>query len=388
MQLSDSSLSSVNNPPLLKLTIIEEKVLLIRLTAELARVLDELRWAAFELRANPSEFVRSLFSNLCVVTRRQLTSTNLLGFTCALFVLILSALFVFTIDRKHKTWDPVTEVEDVAKPELVMLVLTPSTKQFSVYTGSNGRVGLRQGRGEGSAPEQKSARGGGSGGNRDLLQAQQGKIPQHSAISSVIPKQPPLNPPALPAAGVDIDPLLWRDIKYPKFGDPNSRSIIPSNGPGQNGGMGNNEGFGVGNGRGNGVGSGNNGNTGGDGDRQIGGVGVGGGPACSVPNCVGRGERLTPFRSDQVEQKVRLLSKPEPHYSEEARKQGITGAVVLRVVFSSTGEVTQIRAVQTLPFGLTERAIAAAREIKFLPAMKGGRPVSVYMQLEYNFNLY
>ena len=35
-----------------------------------------------------------------------------------------------------------------------------------------------------------------------------------------------------------------------------------------------------------------------------------------------------------------------------------------------------------------ERAIAAARQIKFVPAMKGGHPVSVFMQLEYNFNLY
>jgi hypothetical protein len=61
---------------------------------------------------------------------------------------------------------------------------------------------------------------------------------------------------------------------------------------------------------------------------------------------------------------------------------------MLRVVFSSAGEVVQIRAIRTLPFGLTERAIAAARQIKFVPAMKGGRPVSVHMQLEYNFNLY
>jgi len=42
----------------------------------------------------------------------------------------------------------------------------------------------------------------------------------------------------------------------------------------------------------------------------------------------------------------------------------------------------------TLPFGLTEQAIAAARQIKFVPAVKDGRPVSVFMQLEYNFNLY
>jgi hypothetical protein len=37
---------------------------------------------------------------------------------------------------------------------------------------------------------------------------------------------------------------------------------------------------------------------------------------------------------------------------------------------------------------LTERAIAAARQIQFLPAVKDGQLVSVAMQLEYNFNLY
>jgi hypothetical protein len=61
---------------------------------------------------------------------------------------------------------------------------------------------------------------------------------------------------------------------------------------------------------------------------------------------------------------------------------------MLRVVFASNGDVVQIRAVRSLPFGLTERAIAAARQIKFVPAVKGGQPVSVFMQLEYNFNLY
>jgi hypothetical protein len=41
-----------------------------------------------------------------------------------------------------------------------------------------------------------------------------------------------------------------------------------------------------------------------------------------------------------------------------------------------------------LPGGLTERAVEAARRIKFFPATKDGRPVSMFIQLEYNFNLY
>ena len=117
----------------------------------------------------------------------------------------------------------------------------------------------------------------------------------------------------------------------------------------------------------------------GGGSRAIGCCGNGGGPNGSLDH---------PFTGSQVEQRARLLTKPEPQYTDEARKNQIIGTVRLRVIFSSTGEVVQIRALDTLPFGLTERAIAAARQIKFIPAMKGGQPVSVFMQLEYNFHLY
>jgi TonB family protein len=90
----------------------------------------------------------------------------------------------------------------------------------------------------------------------------------------------------------------------------------------------------------------------------------------------------------EVDTKARLISKPEPVYTEEARQKQITGTVVLKVVFAASGQVTNIRTVQGLPHGLTERAIAAARKIKFIPATKEGKYVSMWMQLEYNFNLY
>lgn len=94
------------------------------------------------------------------------------------------------------------------------------------------------------------------------------------------------------------------------------------------------------------------------------------------------------YSGNDVSSKAQILSKPKPDYTEEARKNQIVGTVVLRAVFTSSGEVTNIRAVSGLPFGLTERAIAAARNIKFSPAIKDGRPVAMYIQLEYNFNLY
>jgi TonB family protein len=95
-----------------------------------------------------------------------------------------------------------------------------------------------------------------------------------------------------------------------------------------------------------------------------------------------------PFSPREVTRKAVLVARAEPRYTEEARRQQVSGTVVLRAVFSSSGEVTGIRAVSGLPYGLTEKAIAAARRIAFIPAMKDGRFVSQYIQIEYNFNLY
>ena len=94
------------------------------------------------------------------------------------------------------------------------------------------------------------------------------------------------------------------------------------------------------------------------------------------------------YTGKDVEKKARLGMKPEPRYTEAARKNQVTGTVVLKAVFTSAGNVSNIRTVSSLPNGLTENAIAAARKIKFIPAMKDGHYVSMWMQLEYNFNLY
>ena len=58
---------------------------------------------------------------------------------------------------------------------------------------------------------------------------------------------------------------------------------------------------------------------------------------------------------------------------------------MLRAVLSSNGSVTQVRAITSLPFGLTEKAMVAAHKIKFEPATKDGKPVSMYTQIEYHF---
>jgi TonB family protein len=94
------------------------------------------------------------------------------------------------------------------------------------------------------------------------------------------------------------------------------------------------------------------------------------------------------FTAEEVTSRPRVLEKPEPTYTDDARKNQISGTVVVRALFSATGQVTNVVAVSGLPDGLTERAIAAAKSIRFVPATKDGHPVSMWLELQYNFNLY
>ncbi|HYG78902.1 MAG TPA: hypothetical protein VD861_00860, partial [Pyrinomonadaceae bacterium] len=53
-------------------------------------------------------------------------------------------------------------------------------------------------------------------------------------------------------------------------------------------------------------------------------------------------------------QKARILSRPEPKFTELARQMGVSGTVILRAVFSSDGRIRHIRVMNPLPYGLTE----------------------------------
>lgn len=116
------------------------------------------------------------------------------------------------------------------------------------------------------------------------------------------------------------------------------------------------------------------------------GIDVSDGPGVLLPPLQGASPEI--LTGKQIDTKVRLVMKPEPAYTESARDALIVGTVILKVVFASNGAVTNISTVQALSHGLTEQSIEAARKIKFIPAIKEGKYVSMWMQLEYNFNLY
>ena len=89
----------------------------------------------------------------------------------------------------------------------------------------------------------------------------------------------------------------------------------------------------------------------------------------------------------EVDTKALIRVQPEPKYTREARRAGVQGNVVLKVLLSAKGNIARVRVVRPLPFGLTENAIRAACEIKFNPAIKDGATVSQWVTVQYGFRL-
>ena len=347
-------------------TIIESGLLIRRLAIQIAFLRNELKRSWIDFNTDPATFIIRSTKNFVAALKRFLATRNN-RYACATALMAVTCVVILAFVVRSASSADTAESANESPSEIVLLNVAPPPPDPDI-----GKPG-----GNGSSASQKTSRGtsGGGGGDRNPLPQQFGKPPLPSIIPAPIPITPPINPPTLPEAGLNIDPSQWKDVEARVYGDPNSKSTSPSSGPGDGGGIGTGNGTGIGPGTGYGIGRGSCRDFDPFTGRRV------------CPDGDGR-SGSGPLRASQVDQKARILFKPEPQYTEEARQNQLSGTVMLRVVFSSEGQVDQIRAVRSLPFGLTERAIAAARQIKFVPAMKDGHAVSVHMQLEYNFNLY
>ena len=211
------------------------------------------------------------------------------------------------------------------------------------------------------AGPQKPSGGGGGGGDRSPLPAAKGRLPKISPRQFTPPVQVFNNlNPKLPMEPTIIAPpdVNMPNVNMAQYGDPLAKFGPPSNGPGSGGGIGSGSGGGVGSGKGPGFGPGEGGGFGGGVFR------VGGGVTAPVP-----------------------LFRPEPEYSEEARKAKYQGTVVLYVEVDTSGHPRNLKVMRSLGLGLDEKAIEAVEKWKFRPGYKDGKPVTVAATVEVNFRL-
>jgi periplasmic protein TonB len=195
-------------------------------------------------------------------------------------------------------------------------------------------------------PKPEQSKGG--GGSPQKLAETKGELPKVAPKSFVPPIQTVENP-KLTLTPTIVAPDL-PNIQANNYGDPLGKLGIPS--------AGNGIGTGIGGGKGPGVGPGSGGGIGGGVYR------IGGGVSAPVP-----------------------IFRPEPEYSEEARKAKWQGAVLLQVVVDEKGVPQDIKVVRSLGLGLDQKAIEAVQKWRFKPGLKDGKPVPVSANILVNFRL-
>jgi TonB family protein len=137
---------------------------------------------------------------------------------------------------------------------------------------------------------------------------------------------------------------------------PSTDSLGPGAGPGAGGGRG----TGIGPGDGPGLGDGSDGGTGG-----------------------GAFEPGNGVTSPQ------LVRETKPNYTGEAMRAKVQGAVWLEAIVLPDGSVGTVQVTRSLDprFGLDQEAIRTVKQWRFLPGMRGGKPVPVRVAVEMAFTL-
>lgn len=83
---------------------------------------------------------------------------------------------------------------------------------------------------------------------------------------------------------------------------------------------------------------------------------------------------------------ARMVKQVQPKYPKAAKKAGITGAVLLHVIITKDGSVTEIQYVSG-PEELAQSAMDAVRQWKYQPMLINGKPVEVDSTIKIVFTL-
>ena len=198
------------------------------------------------------------------------------------------------------------------------------------------------------------ARIGGGGGQRGPTPVSKGRLPKLADQQITPPKAPPMAQPKIrmPAPTIEVQKdLKMANGDMPNLGMPNSPLLGSS--------MGNGAGSGLGSGSGSGLGAGTGGNYGG-GLRRV-------GSGVSAPV---------------------VIFKVEPEFSEEARKAKFMGVVTVNLVVDTAGRPQNVHVVRGVGMGLDQKALEAVRQYRFKPALEGGHPVPVQVNVEVQFQIF
>lgn len=93
-----------------------------------------------------------------------------------------------------------------------------------------------------------------------------------------------------------------------------------------------------------------------------------------------------PVRVADLPVTPRKIGDVRPIYPEIARTARVEGTVIMEAVLDTSGRVTQLRVIKSVPM-LDQAAVDAVGQWRYTPSLYGGRPVSVLMTITVRFTL-
>lgn len=80
-----------------------------------------------------------------------------------------------------------------------------------------------------------------------------------------------------------------------------------------------------------------------------------------------------------------VISSPQPNYPRDARKGHAAGPIIVTLIVGSDGRVHDVKIERGISPELDQAAVEAVETWKFHPATKQGKPVSVQIATEFDF---
>jgi protein TonB len=117
------------------------------------------------------------------------------------------------------------------------------------------------------------------------------------------------------------------------------------------------------------------------------GAGDGEGAGAGIGPGTGGGTGGGPYRGGSGIEPPRLLREVKAQYTEDARRRGTRGDVILEIVVNRDGTVGDVSVRRGLGAGLDQSAIDAVRQWRFAPARRLGEPVDVLVEVAVEFTL-
>jgi TonB family protein len=117
------------------------------------------------------------------------------------------------------------------------------------------------------------------------------------------------------------------------------------------------------------------------------GAGIGEGDGGGIGPGSGGGTGGGPYRPGSGVLPPQLVREIRANYTEDARRRGVEGDVVLEIVVRRDGSVGKVRVLQSLGSGLEQKATEAVRQWRFTPATRYGTAVDVIVEVAVGFKL-